>query len=180
MKRTVFRVWILAFLFFHSAHGAFSLPNIGEEGVVRTVLQGSEPVDLPIRYLGTVAGGVGPGIDLHLVELTGPVGEGAGIFAGMSGSPVYFRGEMVGALAYRLGRMPKKAVGGFVTLENIRQAARMAGGAEPIATSLSSSGVAPEVMNWLEDALSAEGIPIAGSSYGGAGDRKPGGPGPHL
>ncbi len=161
-------VLILCFAFFVPASAAPVLPEPGEEGVLRTTMSGVDIQELPIRYIGVSRNGVGPGDDLHLEELLGPVGEGAGIWSGMSGSPVYFRDELIGALAYRLGQMPKKAIGGFVAIAAIREAAWISAGAEPIATPVAVSGASPEVLEWLQDALRGERLSIVSGVTGSA------------
>jgi hypothetical protein len=168
MKPVRLLALILCFAFFVPASAAPILLERGEEGFLRTTLSGVEVQELPVRYIGVSRNGVGPGVDLHLVELLGPMGESAGIWSGMSGSPVYFRGELTGALAYRLGQMPKKAIGGFVSLDAIRKAARISSGAEPIATPVAVSGASPEVLEWLQDVLRDERLSIVSGVDGSA------------
>ena len=98
----------------------------GAEGTVVTVLEGNRRREIPLTYLGTYRDFSGPGYDLHLVQLEGPDADRVGVAAGMSGSPVYFGGKMIGALAYRLGFMPKTAVAGVTPIEDILDAAREA------------------------------------------------------
>lgn len=71
----------------------------GMEGYGLTVLQGAEPVKMPVRIIGVLkkanAGG-----DLILARLLGEEYEHIGVAAGMSGSPIYIDGKLIGALSY--------------------------------------------------------------------------------
>ena len=96
----------------------------GDRGIALTVLEGSQTREIPVRFIGTYDDFAGPGYDLHLVELEGPDAEEVGVAAGMSGSPVYFDGKLIGALAYRLGFLPKKPVAGVTPIADMRAAAR--------------------------------------------------------
>ena len=70
----------------------------GARGTVVTVLEGGRAEEIPLTYLGTYYDFAGPGYDLHLVELEGPQAERVGVAAGMSGSPVYIDGRLIGVL----------------------------------------------------------------------------------
>lgn len=72
-----------------------------------TVVQGTTPVEFTGTYTGHLENVLGKGVDMLLFELTGAgVDSGttpAGIWAGMSGSPVYTQdGRLIGAVAYGL------------------------------------------------------------------------------
>ena len=80
---------------------------------------------------------------------------------------------MVGALAYRLGAFPKRAVGGVVPIDRIKEAsdstaARIGEGIEPIGTPLVTSGMSQPVREWLLPQL---GVPGIDSTAGGGVDR---------
>jgi hypothetical protein len=66
-----------------------------------TVISGTEIRSFGVRILGVQPDGIAPGIDFILVELFGDlIEETGGVAAGMSGSPVYIRDRLVGAVAY--------------------------------------------------------------------------------
>lgn len=66
-----------------------------------TVTQGTEPEEFTGEVVGRLEDGLVPGIDLVVVRLSSPEIERAGIWAGMSGSPVYAEdGRLIGAVAY--------------------------------------------------------------------------------
>jgi hypothetical protein len=72
-----------------------------------TVVKGTQPVSFTGRYTGHVENALGQGVDMLLFELSGAgIDSGdprAGIWSGMSGSPVYDQdGRLIGAVAYGL------------------------------------------------------------------------------
>ena len=71
----------------------------GMSGVGKTTLVGSEIVEFEIVVLAVLKN-VSPGRDLIMVRCRGAGLEETGVVAGMSGSPVYIDGRLVGALAY--------------------------------------------------------------------------------
>ncbi len=71
----------------------------GRRGVCVTEMDGGERVEVPLTVLGTIGAGTPEG-ELVLVRLDDPRFAATGIIAGMSGSPVYLDGELLGALAY--------------------------------------------------------------------------------
>jgi hypothetical protein len=71
----------------------------GRKGVCITEMDGGERVEIPLTVLGTVGSGTPDG-KIVLVRLEHPRFEETGIIAGMSGSPVYVDGKLLGALAY--------------------------------------------------------------------------------
>ena len=71
----------------------------GRTGVCITEMDGGERVEIPLTVLGTVGSGRPDG-EIVLVRLDHPRMRETGIIAGMSGSPVYLDGKLLGALAY--------------------------------------------------------------------------------
>lgn len=72
----------------------------GMNGYGLSVFQGTQIDTFGVEILGVIAGGIGPGHDLILARLSGADLEHTGIIRGMSGSPVYIDGLLVGAIAY--------------------------------------------------------------------------------
>lgn len=72
----------------------------GMRGTARTVFKGSEPEDFNVEILGIVPGGIGPGQDMIVGKISGGSADRTSVFAGMSGSPVYIDGKLVGAISY--------------------------------------------------------------------------------
>lgn len=72
----------------------------GMQGTGYTVVQGAQVEPFDVTFLGVLPG-AGPAGDLLLVQTSGPlIDRTGGIVAGMSGSPVYVGGRLVGAIAY--------------------------------------------------------------------------------
>ena len=80
--------------------GFFPLKDVkpGMRGVGRTVFSGSQVDEFQVEILG-VLDNVGPKESLILARLSGGPLEHTGVMQGMSGSPVYIDGRLVGAVA---------------------------------------------------------------------------------
>ena len=79
----------------------------GMVGVGRTVFRARRVEEFTVRIIGTLKSVVAPQRDLILAKLEGgPLAE-TGVIAGMSGSPVYIDGKLVGAVSYQLGQFPE-------------------------------------------------------------------------
>lgn len=75
----------------------------GMTGTAKTVLVGDQISSFDVKVLGVMKDR-GPSGDLILAKFSGPVmEETGGIAHGMSGSPVYIDGKLVGAVAYGWG-----------------------------------------------------------------------------
>lgn len=72
----------------------------GLKGTARTVFSGSDPEDFGVEILGVLPGFPGPRQSVIIARISGPAIERTGVFAGMSGSPVYIDGKLVGAIAF--------------------------------------------------------------------------------
>ena len=72
----------------------------GMKGVARTVFAGSETQEFGVEILGVLPGFPGPHQSGIIARLSGNNVEKTGVFAGMSGSPVYIDGRLVGAIAF--------------------------------------------------------------------------------
>ena len=72
----------------------------GMRGTARSVFKGTEPEEFNVEILGVIPGAVGPKQDLIIGRISGGPAERTGVFAGMSGSPVFVNGKLVGAISY--------------------------------------------------------------------------------
>ncbi|HKY44835.1 MAG TPA: SpoIVB peptidase S55 domain-containing protein, partial [Pyrinomonadaceae bacterium] len=72
----------------------------GMKGTARTVFSGSETQEFNVEILGVLPGFPGPRQSAIIAKLSGSNVEKTGVFAGMSGSPVYIDGKIVGAIAF--------------------------------------------------------------------------------
>lgn len=88
----------------------------GMMGYALSVFQGTKIEKFPVVVLGTLERVQGGGDIVLIKVLGGPVVErNSGIVAGMSGSPVYINGKMLGAIA--LGwPFPKEPIGGVTPI----------------------------------------------------------------
>jgi len=91
----------------------------GMKGVAYTVFQGTKPEPMGVEVLGVLRNLIGPKSDLILVRLHGEKAEYTGVVAGMSGSPVYIDGKMVGALSYRIGSFSKEPIAGVTPISQM-------------------------------------------------------------
>lgn len=88
-------------------------------GTGYTVAKGTTPVAFDAEILGVLKDGIGPGRDMIIVEASGPeIDAAGGIWAGMSGSPVYIDDKLVGAVAWGLTWGPSK-VGGLTAAQDM-------------------------------------------------------------
>jgi hypothetical protein len=71
----------------------------GQQGVGRTVFQGTEIEEFGVEVLGVLEN-VGPKQSLIIVRLSGEQVDKTGVMSGMSGSPVYIDGRLAGAIAF--------------------------------------------------------------------------------
>jgi hypothetical protein len=80
----------------------FALEDLkpGMKGTARTVFSGSGTEEFGVEVLGILPGFPGPRQSAIIAKLSGPNVEKTGVFAGMSGSPVYIDGKIVGAIAF--------------------------------------------------------------------------------
>ncbi|SDU08607.1 hypothetical protein SAMN05444156_1876 [Verrucomicrobium sp. GAS474] len=91
----------------------------GMHGTTYTVLQGSEIVPLDTEILGVAENGLGPGYDLIIGKLVDPKSAVVEAVHGMSGSPLYVDGRLVGALSRRLTQFEKDGHCGFTPIEDM-------------------------------------------------------------
>jgi SpoIVB peptidase S55 len=85
----------------------------GMHGVAYTVFEGTTPEPIEVEILGVLRNMAGPKSDVILARLHGKKVEYTGVLAGMSGSPVYIGGKLVGAIAYRIGEFSKEPIAGI-------------------------------------------------------------------
>jgi hypothetical protein len=87
-----------------------------------TVFSGDKPEAFTATILDTLPQGIGPRTPLILVRLHGAKIEHTGVIAGMSGSPVYREGELIGAVGYRIGSFSKEPIAGITPIAAMREA----------------------------------------------------------
>jgi hypothetical protein len=98
-----------------SCPAAFPVSSVraGMTATGYTVSSGTTPKPFAVTVLGVLRDGIAPGIDLIVVKASSPAIRAAGgIWAGMSGSPIYARdGRLIGAVSYGLSFGPSRTAG---------------------------------------------------------------------
>lgn len=135
----------------------------GMVGIGRTVFQGTRIDTFQVEVLGVLRNVLGPRSDIILARLSGGPLEETGVIAGMSGSPVYIQGKLIGAVAYRFGTFAKQPIAGITPIAEMIDVLKRPS-APPGATSSPGS--------WLRQ--SREGAPaVAGPAGMEAGALRP-------
>jgi hypothetical protein len=94
----------------------------GMVGVGRTVFEGTELKDFKVHILGVLRNVQGPRRDLILARLEGAGLAESGVAQGMSGSPVYIDGRLVGAVSYSIGAFSKEPIAGITPIAEMKEA----------------------------------------------------------
>src|SRR5271154_7443728 len=96
----------------------FPLKDIrpGMTGTAWTVFEGTEPEPVPIEIVGVWKTGSGPRQDVILAKMGGKA-KITNVAAGMSGSPWYIDGKLVGAVALRMSVFSPDAICGITPIE---------------------------------------------------------------
>jgi hypothetical protein len=89
----------------------------GMKGYGLTVFEGTAVEKFDVEILG-VLHNIGPSQNLILAKVDHPVVARAGIIAGMSGSPIFIDGKVIGALAYAW-QFSKEPVAGITPIEEM-------------------------------------------------------------
>jgi len=97
----------------------------GMVGVGRTVFQGSDLEDFKVHILGVLRNVQGPKRDLILARLEGEGLAESGVAQGMSGSPVYIDGRLIGAVSYSIGAFSKEPIAGITPIAEMKDATAM-------------------------------------------------------
>jgi hypothetical protein len=88
----------------------------GMKGAAWTVLQGTEPEPVPVEILGRLKNLWGPGQDIILAKMGGKAVR-TNVAGGMSGSPVYIHGKLMGAVSTRLSVFSPDSICGITPIE---------------------------------------------------------------
>jgi hypothetical protein len=97
----------------------------GMVGVGRTIFQGTDLQEFKVHIIGVLRNVQGPRRNLILAKLEGgPLAE-TGVAQGMSGSPVYIDGRLIGAVSYSIGAFPKEAIAGITPIAEMKDATSM-------------------------------------------------------
>jgi hypothetical protein len=110
----------------------------GMVGIGRTVFSGTKLEDFKVHILGVMRNVIAPKRNLILARLEGGPLAKTGVIAGMSGSPVYIDGKLIGAVSYSLGQFSTEPIAGITPIAEMIDATMMPGAArtsQPVAMS---------------------------------------------
>jgi len=159
----------------------------GMVGVGKTVFYGTQIDTFRAEILGVLRNVFGPKSDMILARLSGGPLAKTGVIAGMSGSPVYIDGKLIGAVGYAIGPVfVNEPIAGItpigdmvalfdrpdtVAYERMGQQNQLAldeiGSIKPVAVPLMLSGFAPQAVAEFREELMTYGfLPMQGG--GGA------------
>jgi hypothetical protein len=88
----------------------------GMKGIAWTAFEGTQPEAVPVELIGLWKNAWGPKQDLILCRMGGRA-EFTGVAGGMSGSPVYVDGKLVGAVSNRIGAFTREPICGITPIE---------------------------------------------------------------
>jgi SpoIVB peptidase S55 len=97
----------------------------GMVGIGRTVFDGTHVEEFKANILGVLENIIGPHRNLILARLEGGPLAHTGVIAGMSGSPVYVDGKLIGAVSYALGSFSKEPIAGITPIAEMTDAASL-------------------------------------------------------
>ena len=164
----------------------------GQKAYGLTVFVGDKVERFELVLLGVLENFLGPQQDLVIAKLADPKLEKAGVVAGMSGSPIYVDGKLIGALGYALGSFMTEGICGITPIASMREVRDLpkidpfaltqngprvsAFGGEsirPIAAPLAMAGVDPMIAQQYAAKFEALGFVTAPSGSGGKKASKP-------
>jgi len=175
-----------------STAGVYPLSQVrrGLRGTAWTVFEGTKPEPMEVEILGVLRGARGPGKDMILARLHGEKPEYTGVVAGMSGSPVYVDGKLLGSLSYKIGQFSKEPIAGITPIEQMLEVRDLpvhdpvtvaergsspskvtdenGQGFSAMETPLVMSGFDPEAIRLWKDRMAGTGLEMV-SAGGGAG-----------
>jgi hypothetical protein len=97
----------------------------GMVGVGRTVFEGADLQEFDVHILGVLRNVQGPKRDLILARLEGGPLAQTGVAQGMSGSPVYIDGRLIGAVSYSIGAFSREPIAGITPIAEMKDATAM-------------------------------------------------------
>ncbi|NIM59194.1 MAG: hypothetical protein GTO16_09670 [Candidatus Aminicenantes bacterium] len=119
----IFSVLFIICFCFSTVEGSVStLPleqiKAGMKGKGKTVFEENKIEEFDVEILDVLYN-IAPKRNIILVKLKGEIFDKAGVIQGMSGSPVYVGGKLIGAVAYSIGDFAKEAIAGITPIEEM-------------------------------------------------------------
>jgi len=120
MKKSVLLVLLFTLACLLPAMEFMKLADIkpGMEGEGKTIFKGSAIETFKFKILGILDKFVSDK-NMIIAELFAPELTDSGVIAGMSGSPVYIGGKLIGSVSYGLSNFSKKPIAGITPIEDI-------------------------------------------------------------
>ncbi|MGC8771430.1 MAG: SpoIVB peptidase S55 domain-containing protein [Brevinematia bacterium] len=165
MKKFLFFVLILVNLSYSRDYLTIDEIKPGMKGYGLSVFNGWEPEKFDVEIIDVIKN-TSPGRSYILARLKGQNLEHSGVIAGMSGSPVYIDGKMVGAVAYTWS-FSKDPICGITPLENMLEEDRLINSSskdkedkifKKISTPVFVNGFSGFAKNYLEDFLKSKSL----------------------
>src|ERR1700674_4910266 len=103
----------------------------GMVGIGRTVFEGTRVDEFTVKIIGVIENVIGTHRNLILARLGGSLLSYTGVIAGMSGSPVYIDGRLIGAVSYALGAFSKEPIAGITPIAEMTDSTTLGGGVRP-------------------------------------------------
>lgn len=128
----------------------------GDKGVGYTVFSADKAEPFDFEVLGLLENMLGPNKHVILARLSGANIEHTGVISGMSGSPVYIDGLLVGAVSYRFGMFSKEPIAGITPIESMLEIGALEGGERRASGGSKSASHGVKV----SDFRSREGVPV--------------------
>jgi hypothetical protein len=135
----------------------------GMKGYGVTVFEGTKAEKFDVEIVG-VLHNIGPGQDLILANVDHPVIKRAGVIAGMSGSPIYIDGKLIGALAYSW-QFAKESIAGITPIEEMLKISRNGGSGAKLGTQIPAS----QFLAQLASRDASKSFEAMKAAFGGAG-----------
>ncbi|MEE9386813.1 MAG: SpoIVB peptidase S55 domain-containing protein [Nannocystaceae bacterium] len=129
----------------------------GMRGEAYTVFSGTEPEPFAVEIIDVIPAYL-PGQDLILFRALDPRVVHTGIAGGMSGSPIYIDGKLIGALAYGW-RFNKDPIGGITPIENMLEVDKLKYRPEVLPTAR-SRGLRQGTRAWADQLLGLDTSPL--------------------
>jgi hypothetical protein len=92
----------------------------GMKAIAWTVFQGTEPEAVPVEIIGRLRNQNGPNQDIIVGKMLGKA-KVTNVAGGMSGSPVYVNGKLIGAVALRMSVFSPDAICGITPIESMME-----------------------------------------------------------
>ncbi|HUB67005.1 MAG TPA: sporulation protein SpoOM [Candidatus Methylacidiphilales bacterium] len=136
-------------------------------GLTYTVLKGNDIVPLQTEIVGVAKNALGPGLDLIIGRLVDEKTKLTGAVHGMSGSPLYVEGKLVGALSLRIATFEKDGQCGFTPIADmmkveklVRPGPQVQEQPEPVPL-MNFTSILPRNVNSSEPGFSALAVPLS-------------------